>query len=415
MPADGADATEVDILFSSSSSFSSVSPLSDNDSGVRRSAHRPPEPPHSTAVELIGDAASDGGSSSARPYHVDPPALLHDAAVYVRSPIARPLSPPTSQLPPGSDSRVRDSAASDWERRSVSALRDSAAPPDSSTLFCSGVAVHAAPAVRASTPLEWEAESVEEFRCRPSAGAADASPSVSLSSSTTPSPSHVAAKVRRESSPPLEFRIVNAERAREAHALLTSFSAVTIARYRLVKLTVAQRLYRIYYTKWLARLSQDSATTTRAAPATPPPPQWRCSRVTQTDVVRQRSVSAGTEFADIDSFHASRSASRGADSPRVHAAQPSPPRAETPRGERRASASSAPPPVLATLHAHAVSLPSASAGDAADGIAVRTKPAQLVDFGHHSEAPQRKTRRDASGPAVELPAVVPSPERIFRF
>lgn len=358
------------------------------------------------------------------------------------------------------DSRRRTAPATS-PRCSFSATRDSASPPTMSSYFCTQL-------------KEEEKEEREELRLSPMSAAASfediptprsnagaalvgTSPSVHRHLSPCVSPRHARASPREGSTPslPTETVAVNAAHALEAHERLCTFSTATMAHYQLLKLTVRQRLFRIYYDKWRLRLTQPLQM----------PPLRTASKVTQTPPVPLRSVSVGTDFVDVDSFHASaattprgRAASaltsptrqssqalkqdasppprpvsggcqRGSgsdlrDSERHQQPLPSPPLSAPTRGHVKGAAYSAalslsptssssaerpsPSPDVRLTHAWTPS----AVPPVTEGIAARTKPSRLVDFGRPSEAPRRKAAH-VSNPVVAEPRVVPSPERVY--
>lgn len=422
------DSVAADMHFSSSSSFSSVSAPTDDE--------KPYEVP-SSAASMPLEGGSRGHRRPNEPRNAGPLSRLYaeaarEAAQLARAPIVLPNMQSASvtssrdsgeRAPPSTNTR----GGADGGRRSFSALRDSADPPETSRFFDTGLTGASARA-DVAVALTWEVESLEEIttpRSSIATGLAAApaplptshtvslsSPSSSCATQALPTPSQRAEV--SAGSMPSEFVIVNAAQAQAAHVQLASFSAATMAQYRLVKLKVAQRIYRVYYDKWQRALRSHTGT---------PMPALRVHKNTQTPApVRTRSVSIGTDFTDVDSYHASRSQSRAGDTPRSRAADataaagaayvppapsPSPRRAES-EWRPSAAAVAASPAV-----GHSFSPSPAPAG--VEGIAVRTKPSLLVDYGRHSDAPPRKSRPPVSSPAVELPAVVPEPERIFRL
>ncbi|GET91308.1 hypothetical protein, unknown function [Leishmania tarentolae] len=429
---------ETSFQFSSSSSFRSVLPPIDQEGCTHLRVCV-------VAQGSSGKMRSEEGSGvrTCRLQHVKPFSLVHneeeEEEAYARSqlPIHRTASMPPSRA--ASSNCVRDSARAtvDSEYYFPSTVRGSTSPPGMSTYF-SGAGASAAPVVRmanAAMSLMSEREPSEAMRKPDSTVVCE--PEVEhVSGSISPSPpavlSHSCAIRNHGCVPPAEVVVVNVEEAQAAHALLTSFSAAVIARYRLLKFKVVQRIYRVYYDKWRWRVSHSS----------PMVALLHVSAATQTSAPCHRSFSAGTEFADIDSFHATRSLSRAGGSPggdaAVHDVQPCrfSPATPTPsrhlgegESERGTSVTCSPAPAFLLETFASASPPSASppsvyqiptatisaVAPPTNGIGARTKPAKLLDFGRHSERPQRKSLHLFSIPEVNLPAVVPSPERIFRY
>ncbi|SYZ68485.1 hypothetical_protein [Leishmania braziliensis MHOM/BR/75/M2904] len=418
----------VNVQFSNSSSFSSGLPCMDKEGGTNVWAI--------SAVEAPPDKmqAEEGSSTRAdSPQPVDASSILPDGeeGALIRSQLFIPLPLAASSLKPESDRRVRDSTASTahLEHRSFSSMQDNTTPPRMCTYFGD-----AAAATRVADPevsVMLKSEPFDDIQ-------ASRSPVVSVaataqaSRTTSPARPTVSLNLRKMGasgrSLPAEFVVVNADKACTAHKLLTSLSAATIAQYRLVKFKVTQRIYRVYYDKWWSKFLQRP-------PAQSP---LRFSESTQTQALLSRSVSAGTDFSDIDSFHASRSTSPAGDSPLTHAAAGAPPQGvqlfcspkataslspprEGEESETRSAVTWSPAPGfrLQTFASASLSPLSPSfqhrthnafippPAPPTDRIAVRTNPAKLVDFGHHSEAPQRKKRHPALTPAVKLPVVTP--------
>ncbi|CBZ36711.1 hypothetical protein, unknown function [Leishmania donovani] len=433
------ESIETSLQFSSSSSFSTVLPPIGEEGCT------------DVRVLVVAGASSGkrqnekGNDTHARSLQrVVPPSFLHNegAAASVESqPLAhRALSASSSGRESGN--RVHDSATAtaDSEYYFLSTIRGSTSPPGMSTYF-GGAVAPTAPVARVTETamsLMSDIESFEDIET-PRSSVVSAVAAEQVSRTISPSPPTPSLHSRKTGARGdllyAEVAVVNAEEARAAHALLTSSSAAIIARYRLVKLKVVQRIYRIYYDKWRWRIFQSAS-------AVPP---LHVTMGIQTSAPCQRSASVETDFADIDSFHGSRSMSLSGDSPGVHVAVTAPPRdaqplrsspatptpsprlgeGESERGisvtwspapafrlETFASASPPSPPQPSKYRTPTFSIPPAA--PPTDGIGVRTKPAKLVDFGHPSEGPQRKTLHIASTPAVNLPVVVPSPERIFR-
>ncbi|KAG5471525.1 hypothetical protein LSCM1_01618 [Leishmania martiniquensis] len=434
-------AVEVSMQFSSSSSFSSASPPIEKRESANMRAF--------VSIEASSERRptdEGGGLYMTSPRPVGPPPLVHDEGevLYTTSSLQIHLLRVASSARRDSSHRVSGSARAgvDSGRHSFSTLRDSESPPNISAYFggAASTARHKVQAEGSSVCLMRGIAlftGVESPRSSLARAAGTVQGSVTTSALPVAMSSHPRETEASQSSLPLEFVVVNADRARAAHEMLTSFSAATIARYRLVKLQVAQRLYRLYYDKWLSK----------AVVRAPAESLLRLSKDTQTDALRHRSLSGETDFADVDSFHVSRSMSPAVDAIRVDvvadvplssapsfcdsAATPTlfPWRGEGVPGERGISVtfSSAPafrlqtfarasPSPQSLLCEHCThTIPTPPATPPRDGIAVRTKPAKLVDFGRHSAAPKRCTLHPASVPVVRLPAVVPSPERIFRL
>ncbi|KPI84360.1 hypothetical protein ABL78_6589 [Leptomonas seymouri] len=341
---------------------------------------------------------------------------------------------PSSNDSAGDDARelLRSSAPGDSNCRFF-AKWDSSPPPAASSYFC--VEGDAAADEPLQLSLMWEEESLghtsAQRRMANLAGLpARSSPRSDSPSSFPPARSCTSADASVLSLP-LETVVVNAAHAREAHEHLVTFSAETIAQYQLMKFKAVQRVYRTYYDKWRAWM-------TRHGPLATP---QKASKEVQTPSVRLRSISIGTDFVDLDSFHFSRSVS-GQGTPQAHCAQE-----RTPSPDRQMRYSSlrdfSPPPRMADgmplgstewspfskdrlpltfSAAHTPpsdthptrEWPSPLAPLPINGIGVRTNPSKLVDFGRHSVAPPRKSVR-VLNPVVEEPKVVPSPKRIFRL
>ncbi|KAG5472201.1 hypothetical protein CUR178_02877 [Leishmania enriettii] len=430
---------ETSLQFSSSSSFRSASPPIDK---KRRTDVRvfATITASSEGRRVVWDSVSHMSS----PPSVSPYPLAHGEGevLHTAGQVPIPARRTASSSRPASRHRASDSArtAANSEHRSFSTIRDSAFPPAVSTFF-GGAAAAAGQAARAeetSMSLMQDTTSLQDIQT-PRSTMKRAASTVQVSPATSPMPlalpSHLREMEASDSSLPVEFSVVNADRARAAHEWLASLSADTIARYRLVKLTVTQRIYRVYFGKWLSEIRERKTAESLQ----------RLSKDTQTNALRYRSLSQETDFADVDSFHVSRSISPtvdviradvgaavapGSAQPSRHvmvAPSPSPPR-EGEWGQRGISVSCSSAPgfrlqTFARASPSPESLPSEhctrtnsvpSHPPPTDGIAVRTKPATLVDFGHHSAAPQRSTSHPASVPVVQLPAVVPSPVRILR-
>jgi hypothetical protein len=372
------------------------------------------------------------------------------------------------------DDLLHSTAPGEPHRPSIPVTRDSGTPPTMSSYFCVASEEDAdADAGPQTSPLlgsegspeDRDEASFEEIPTPRSIVSASLVHSSRRSRSPLPTPAQSRITVDRNAlSLPLETVAVNELKAREAHVQLLAFSAATMAQYHLVKLKVRQRIYRIYYDKWRRHMMQH----------TPPRTPSRLSKVTQTPSVQLRSVSIGTDFVDMDSFHASRAASAAStprsfsasartpgcsqpscallenSSPPPHRAargrqnntagiaksdrhmQPlaSPPLSASPSpikilGTRPTNSTCSPSPSVARLQSSLAHTPSPDVHPAhewpapltpppTDGIAVRTKPSKLVDFGRHSEVPRRKSAH-VSNPVVTEPRVVPSPQRIFRL
>ncbi|CBZ29363.1 hypothetical protein, unknown function [Leishmania mexicana MHOM/GT/2001/U1103] len=431
---------ETSLQFSSSSGFSTLLPPIDEEACT------------DVRVLVVAKASSGkrqgekGSGTHARSLQrVVPPSFLHNeaaAGAYVGGQLSihRGLTASSSRLE--SSNGVHDSATAtgDSEYYFLSTIRGSTSPPGMSTYF-GGAVASAAPVARVADTAMSLMSDIESFEDIETPRSIDVSAPAAAQVSRTVSPSpptmslHSHKMGSRGDLLPAEVVVVNAEEARAAHALLTSSAAAIIARYRLVKFKVVQRIYRIYYDKWRWEIFQSTS-------AVPP---LHVTEGIQASALSQRSASAGTEFADIDSFHTSRSMSLSGDSPGVHIAVTISPRdaqplrstsatstpspqfgeGESERGisvtwspapafqlETFASASPPPPSQPSKHRTPTFSIPPPA--PPTDGIAVRTKPAKLVDFGRPSEGPKRKRVHLASTPAVNLPAVVPSPERIFR-
>ncbi|KAG5497743.1 hypothetical protein JKF63_04009 [Porcisia hertigi] len=422
---------------SSSSSFNSELAVTDGEGRTDVRAF---------AVVRVSSQSSQVGEGSATHsrnlQQVDTsPLLLRDEAdpIDVMSPLPALSSLMQSSSWQGSDSRARDSTTAilDSGCYSFSAMRDSASPPTTSTYFGDAAAAGS----RVTHPemsRMLEVNSLEDIRT-PRSGAANSAVAekISRSISRSPSvdPSYTWEAEAAGISIPDEFVAVNAGKARAAHELLTSFSAATMAQYRLVKLKVVQRIYRIYYNKWILRIFQRTAVV----------PPLRFSRDVQAQAPSSLSFHAETDFADIESFHASRSRSRAEDSRRTPVAatverqhpqlffssaaalSPSPWRGEG-NSDRETSSNRSPSPVSGAQTFAPASWSTSSPPSTyrvrttfsppsippTDGIAVRTRPAKLLDFGRRSDAPHRKKQPSVSCPVVKLPAVVLFPLRIFQ-
>lgn len=432
------ESIETSLQFSSSSRLSTVLPPIDEEGCT------------DVRVSVVAGASSDkrqggkGSGTRARSLQrVVPPSFLlnEEATASLESQlrIHRALSALSSRQESGN--RVHDSATAtaDSEYYFLSTIRGSTSPPGMSTYFGGAVAPEAPVARVPETAISLMSD-IESFESieTPRSTVVSAVAAAQVSRTISPSPPTPLLHSRKPGACGgllhVEVVVVNAEEARAAHALLTSSSAAIIARYRLVKLKVVQRIYRLYYDKWRWRIVQSTS-------AVPP---LQVTKGIQPSAPCQRSASVGTDFADIDSFHASRSMSLSGDSPGVHVAVTVPPRdaqplrsspvAPTPsprlgEGESEGGivtwspapafrletfASASPPPPSQPSKYRTPTFSILPAAPPRDGIGVRTKPAKLVDFGHPSEGPQRKTLHVTSTPAVNLPAVVSSPERIFR-
>lgn len=419
---------EHDIQFSNSSSFSSVSNSSVENASIVQ--HLRPLTGEDAAQPLPSTTLNGGlRLPPRRVAHVDADSVFFVEEVEVTS---RPLMATMPLESRFTHTHGRDSSSNeednneflhsttpdDSHRCSFSAARDSASPPTMSSYFCAAAAEEGEEA-DAGLPFSrlWEVETFfEEIptpRSMASAAIAHASHSRHASSLTSPTTSRILVD-QSPLSPPVEAVAVNASHAREAHERLFTFSTATMAQYQLVKLKARQRLYRVYYDKWRGLLAR----------CTPPRTPHKHSKLTQTP-----SVSMGSDFVDIDSFHASRPAS-AVNTPRTSgAAQASPLRQPSPSPFKsqgvsvNAAAWSASPSVARpqsptehspspearlTQHDWQVTL-----SPPPEGIAVRTKPSKLVDFGCHSDAPLRKSAH-VSNPVVKEPRVVSSPERIIK-
>ncbi|KPA74569.1 hypothetical protein ABB37_09207 [Leptomonas pyrrhocoris] len=437
---------EHSIQFSNSSSFSSVS---DHEGDFLIRVHDVEALTETDAADLNGDIFPPSHLAA----RIDGDAALplektefEDDGATGEPLAAAPSAEPPSTHTGGIEGNEKDDEARDplcstvpgeSYRYSLSATRDSASPPSMSSYFCVKPDTAVEAPLRVS-PL-WEEESFEEIPTprslsSPVAALAGASPG---GCSPPMSPARFHATIDRSGlSMSLEKVAVNASQAHETQERLFTLSAETLAHYQLVKLKVRQRIYRIYYDKWRRHTSLH----------TPPVTPQRASSATQTPLMPLRSVSTGTDFVDIDSFHLSRSA--GATSAPRAPTPSQPPQRDTSPPPRRAdggrrdhsagivefdrrkqllpslsvplqqssstssssSAAPTPSPDVAPPHVW----PSPRAPPPNEGIGVRTKPSKLVDFGRHSDAPPRKTPH-VSNPDVKEPKVIPSPERIFRL
>lgn len=207
---------------------------------------------------------------------------------------------------------------------------------------------------------------------------------------------------------PSEKVIVNAEAAQQVHNSLKQFSATTMLTYRLLKLKVQQRIYRLYYDKWLQ--GQTAPTIQRCSHETQTPPQLPTQVGTPSN-----------DFLEIASYHSCQTPSpqisplairqktvedRGSD--------PSPPLFCTSLSPHKSIVSTMPNAMTNGSSCKVERHGAAASAVSFESIAARTRPSMLVDYGTPSEIPRRKTRSPARGPSIDIPAVVPLPLRIYR-
>lgn len=199
------------------------------------------------------------------------------------------------------------------------------------------------------------------------------------------SPAEQTARERSVSSL-LEKRPVNAERAMVIRSLATHSSGRVLTGFQKLKLSVQQRLYRRFYDLWKASLTERRTVLCKGTQT----PSRRVRWDWESDDGINNDVESydGASLVSGGNTPAAAGVPLGSASPIVAL-----PARETPT--RPLFSPSPAPPV-------------------GEGIAARSRPAHLVDYGVQADHPLRKSHSLSRGPNVALPSVVACPLRVYR-